>query len=59
VGVGNAASALVQGIKYYADPEAEPIGITFTKIGLYSTNDIKVAIKNLKGGLETREGAVV
>ncbi len=45
VGIGNCASALVQGINYYGkDPSHHPIGLMHQNIGGYGPADIEVAI---------------
>jgi myo-inositol-1-phosphate synthase len=44
VGVGNCASSLVQGIRYYADKSAESaIGLMHWQIGGYRPSDVEVA----------------
>ncbi len=44
VGVGNCASALIQGIQYYkAGHEVQPAGLMHLKIGQYLSTDIQVA----------------
>lgn len=42
VGVGNCASALVQGIEYYSDPESDRTGLTHPLMGGYSVSDMEV-----------------
>ncbi len=45
VGIGNCASALVQGINYYGnDPSKHPVGLMHKHIGGYSPGDIEVAV---------------
>ena len=45
VGIGNCASALVQGINYYGSaPSRHPIGLMHQHIGGYSPGDIEVVI---------------
>ncbi len=45
VGIGNCASALVQGINYYGnDPSRHPIGLMHQYIGGYSPGDIEAVI---------------
>ena len=42
VGVGNCASALVQGVYYYQKhPDEELVGVAFKKVGPYTIQDIK------------------
>jgi len=45
IGVGNCASALVQGLEYYkhADPEAEIPGLMHATVGGYHVSDIQVS----------------
>ena len=43
VGVGNCASALVQGVEYYKRKPAEAIGVS-RKIGSYVINDIQFVV---------------
>ncbi len=41
-GVGNCASALVQGVYYYTKhSDSEPVGVAFKKVGPYSISDIR------------------
>lgn len=42
-GVGNCASALIQGVEYYRNSNSEPIGIAQT-IGKYHVNDIEFVL---------------
>ena len=43
VGVGNCASALVQGVYYYQKvaKDEKPVGVVFEKIGPYTIHDIR------------------
>jgi myo-inositol-1-phosphate synthase len=41
-GVGNCASALVQGIEYYSESKEEPVGLMHGEIGGYRPRDIRV-----------------
>jgi len=43
VGVGNCASALIQGIHYYASENSRTIGLMHPRIGKYGPSDIEVA----------------
>ncbi len=43
VGVGNCASALIQGIHYYDSKKVDLIGLMHPKIGQYGPSDIEVA----------------
>ncbi len=40
-GVGNCASALVQGIQYYVSNKNDPIGLTAYNIGGFEPGDIE------------------
>ena len=40
-GVGNTASAFIQGLKY-CEIEPEPVGLTFRRIGPYEPTDIEI-----------------
>src|SRR5688572_22674088 len=40
-GVGNCASSLVQGISYYAAPDADPTGLLHRELGGYRVADIE------------------
>ncbi len=41
IGVGNCASAFVQGVYYYQTRDEEPIGVAFKTIGPYTIKDIR------------------
>jgi len=44
VGVGNCASSLVQGLKYYKDNKKEVIGLIHENLGGYKLSDIKAVV---------------
>ena len=43
-GVGNCASALIQGVQYYVENPHDTIGLMFEEIGGYSANDIEFVV---------------
>lgn len=44
IGVGNCASALVQGLYYYRCSDIEPIGLMHLLLGNYSVSDIEIVL---------------
>src|SRR4051794_18707066 len=63
VGVGNCASSLVQGVQYYADPDAGKAGLTNPDCAGYSVADISFTsafdVNAAKIGLDLSEAISV